>query len=109
VELKCARFQGRINGIDAEEFPPIPTIGVGVVAKISPQALRLAITQVAFAAASDDTRPVLTGVHSEFEDAKLTLLPPTASGLPCIRPSGIIEGAGDVIIPAKAIVAVSPQ
>ncbi|MCK5654109.1 MAG: DNA polymerase III subunit beta, partial [Dehalococcoidia bacterium] len=51
LELKCARFEGRINGVDADEFPPIPSIGEGVMTKIDPEALRLAIAQVVFAAA----------------------------------------------------------
>ena len=105
VELKCARFQGRINGIDAEEFPPIPTIGTGVMAKISPQALRLAITQVAFAAATDEARPVLTGVHSEFEDAKLTLAAADGFRL-AVHQATLASSVAEkvnVIIPAKAL------
>ncbi len=73
LELKCARFEARISGIDAEDFPPIPKISGGTVYQIDPDALRTAINQVVFATASEDTRPVLTGVCAEFEGETLTL------------------------------------
>ncbi len=73
LELKCARFEARISGIDAGDFPPIPTISDGITAQIEPEAFRLAISQVVFATASEDTRPVLTGVCAEFDKDILTL------------------------------------
>ncbi len=73
LELKCARFEARISGIDAEDFPPIPKIGDGTTYQIEPEILRMAINQVVFATASEDTRPVLTGVSAEFEGDSLTL------------------------------------
>jgi DNA polymerase-3 subunit beta len=73
LELKCARFEARISGIDADDFPPIPKISGGMTYQIEPDALRLAINQVVFATASEDTRPVLTGVCAEFEEDTLTL------------------------------------
>lgn len=73
LELKCARFEARISGIDADDFPPIPKISGGVTYQVEPDALRLAINQVVFATASEDTRPVLTGVCAEFEEETLTM------------------------------------
>src|SRR4030043_167132 len=73
LELKCARYEARISGIDAEDFPPIPKPGDGITYQIEPEALRAAINQVVFATASEDTRPVLTGVCVEFEEETLTL------------------------------------
>ncbi len=67
------RFEARISGIDAGDFPPIPTISDGITVQIEPEALRLAISQVVFATASEDTRPVLTGVYAEFDKDILTL------------------------------------
>ena len=73
VHFKCARFEAHINGADAEEFPPIPTVEDGITARIDPQALRTAISRVVFAAATEDTRPVLTGVKLEASEQTLTL------------------------------------
>ncbi|MBI4338351.1 MAG: DNA polymerase III subunit beta [Chloroflexi bacterium] len=67
IQITCGRFEARIHGTDAEEFPPIPSVEVGVGASITQKALRAAIGQVVFAAATEDSRPVLTGVKVEIE------------------------------------------
>jgi DNA polymerase-3 subunit beta len=71
--LKCARFEARISGVDAKDFPPIPSIDDGITTKIEVEALRQGINQVVFAAATEESRPVLTGVDAQFEGDKLTL------------------------------------
>ncbi len=73
LELKCARFEARISGVDAKDFPPIPRVEGGITTKVEVEALRQAIGQVVFAAASDESRPVLTGVNAEFDGDLLTL------------------------------------
>tara|TARA_B100001971_G_C18186008_1_gene535670 strand:- start:181 stop:1314 length:1134 start_codon:yes stop_codon:yes gene_type:complete len=73
LELKCARFEARISGVDAKDFPPIPKIEDGVITKVEAEALRQGIGQVVFAAAADESRPVLTGVSAEFDGDLLTL------------------------------------
>ena len=71
--LKCARFEARISGIDAKEFPPIPSVDEGTTTEVEVEALRQAINQVVFAAATEESRPVLTGVCTQFEGNTLTL------------------------------------
>ncbi len=68
LNLDCGRYEAHIKGIDASEFPVVPTFSnQPVAARIAAEALQSAIAQVAFAAASDDSRPVLTGVLIKFE------------------------------------------
>jgi len=63
VSLSCARNAASIGGMDPDEFPPIPSVeGAGAV-QIEAELLREALEHVVFAAATDDSRPVLTGVH----------------------------------------------
>ena len=66
VGLKCARFEAQINGQDAEDFPPIPTVDEGAVGRIDATTMRHAVDRVAFAAATEDSRPVLTGIKVEM-------------------------------------------
>jgi DNA polymerase-3 subunit beta len=73
LNLKCARFEARISGVDAKDFPPIPKVEDGITAKVEMAAFKQAISQVVFAAASDESRPVLTGVNAEFDGKTLTL------------------------------------
>lgn len=73
MTLTSARYEARIIGTDAGEFPPIPTVEDGVTAKISAAVLKKAINLVVFAAATEESRPVLTGVKLELENDQLTL------------------------------------
>ena len=72
LHLQCARFEASINGTNAEDFPPIPTVESGVAGKFEAQVLREAITRVAFAAATEDSRPVLTGIKVEITGDSFT-------------------------------------
>ncbi len=105
LELQCARFQARINGLDAEDFPPIPEVGDGIATKIEAEALRQGISQVGFAAATEESRPVLTGVQLEFEGDKLTLAAADGFRL-AVHNASLLSPVGDkaaVIVPARAL------
>jgi len=73
MNLKCGRYEANINGIDADDFPAIPTAAEGTSWRVSARVLRLGIAQAAFAAATDETRPVLSGVLLTLEGDQLTL------------------------------------
>lgn len=73
LKLTCARFEAHISGTDADEFPPIPTVDNVITAKVDPNVLRTAISRVVFAAATEETRPVLTGIKLEIAEGKFTL------------------------------------
>jgi len=103
--LKCARFEARISGVDAKDFPPIPKVEDGITTKVEVEALHQGIGQVVFAAATDESRPVLTGVDAKFNGDLLTLA--AADGfrlavykLPLAVP---IEQETTVIIPARTL------
>ena len=105
LQLKCARFEARIAGVDAEEFPPLPDIDNGVTVQIDPEALRRVISRVAFAAATEDSRPVLTGVNAVLEGSTLTLAAADGYRLSVDR-APIMGNVADriaIIIPAKAM------
>ena len=74
LELKSGHFQAHIHGIDATDFPPIPQIADGITTSIEAANLREAIAQVAFAAATEESRPVLTGINTEFDGDQLNLV-----------------------------------
>src|SRR5918992_2351804 len=73
VKIQCGRNQATIGGMDADDFPPIPTVEGDATIRLEPSVLRKALTQVVFAAATDDSRPVLTGVHTKVENDEVTL------------------------------------
>lgn len=104
LELKCGRYEARINGLDAADFPPIPQVGDDFSTKVKSEDLKLAINQVAFAAATEESRPVLTGVQTEFEGSKLTVAAADGFRL-AVHRANLIEPVKEkvaMIIPAKA-------
>jgi DNA polymerase-3 subunit beta len=62
VKMRCLRTDGNIRGVSADEFPSIPTVEGGTVFRQPAHLLKEMINQVAIAAATDDSRPIFTGV-----------------------------------------------
>ncbi len=105
LELKCARFEARISGIDAKDFPPIPAVGEGITTRVEVETLRQGISQVAFAVATEESRPVLTGVHAQFDNDVLTLAAADGFRLAVYKLplSTAVSQKTEVIIPARTL------
>jgi DNA polymerase III subunit beta len=105
MHLKCARNDANIKGIDAQEFPIIPSLGDGKKISLEPDTLREMIEQTTFAAATDESRPVLTGVVAKFEKDKVTFGAADGFRLSVRHAplSAAVEQPISVIIPAKAL------
>ncbi|MBN1887244.1 MAG: DNA polymerase III subunit beta [Thermoflexales bacterium] len=110
LNVKCGRFQNNVRGIDAEQFPAIPAAGEASTIRIAPGAFKQAIDQVVYAAADDESRPILTGVLAQFgsDDAgrgQLTLAAADGFRL-SVRKVGVDEAnvqATSAIVPARAL------
>jgi len=105
LKLKCARNEATIGGMDADDFPPIPAIDDGPTLELDPRTLREAIAQVVFSAATDDSRPVLTGVDLVVEGNVLTLAAADGFRL-AVRTLELKKKSSErqqVIVPAKAL------
>jgi DNA polymerase-3 subunit beta len=106
LNVQCGRDRAGINGIHADDFPVIPRIdGDTLVALVDPQALREMIAQVEFAAAADDSRPVLAGVLARFDENTLTLAAADGFRL-AVRRGELSEPVPerlDIIVPARAL------
>ncbi len=105
IEVTCEKFNAKINGISSEEFPPIPSVDSGASVTIPADIFRGALERVVFAAATDDSRPVLTGVKIELSGESFTLA--AADGFRLAVESGKIGDAVNeevgVIVPAKTL------
>jgi DNA polymerase-3 subunit beta len=105
LHLKCARYNANIKGIDAQEFPIIPTVGDGKRVALEASTLREMIEQTTFAAATDESRPVLTGVLAKFEKDRVTFAAADGYRL-SVRYATLsepLEAPLSVIIPARAL------
>ncbi len=105
LHISCARNEATVAGMDAADFPPIPSVSDGFSLDLDPKALRTAIAQVEFAAAADDTRPVLTGIHTLLEDRELTLAAADGFRLAVYKLAldQDVPERVEVIIPARAL------
>lgn len=103
--LHCSRYEANIKGIDAQEFPLILTLAEDNTINLDVATLRHIIELVAFAAATDESRPVLTGVLANLSDSGLTLA--AADGFRLSVASATLDQGMpqpiSVIIPARAL------
>ena len=104
VHLACGRYEANIAGIDAEDFPPIPAVSGGPSFSIPASILKEAIDEVVFAAAPDDTRPVLAGVLVKMGGTTLTLAAADGFRL-AVRTVELPNGGPELqmIVPAKTL------
>ncbi len=74
LSISSDKYKATILGISASEFPLIPEIKQKPITSIKPGVLSKGISCVVFAAALDESRPVLSGVFLHFKDKKLKLV-----------------------------------
>jgi DNA polymerase-3 subunit beta len=123
LQLRCGPFETHIKGIDADEFPAIQTAGERPTTRINQGILRRALEETVFAAATDEARPILTGVLARFEGDKVTFaaadnyriavktistldpVPETSVVIPARALNEVVRILGDVDDPVEVILA----
>jgi DNA polymerase-3 subunit beta len=105
LHLRCGRFETHVKGIDADEFPAIGAAGERPTTRIAQNALRRALAETVFAAASDEARPILTGVLARFEGDQVTLAAADNYRI-AVKTIPILDPVPEtsVVIPARALV-----
>jgi DNA polymerase-3 subunit beta len=96
TDLKC---------IDSQEFPPMPSPDMQDGIEINVADFKDMIHQVAFAASSDEARPILTGVLLTVQDTHITLAAADGFRL-SVRSDEITKPVGrpvSAVIPARAL------
>jgi DNA polymerase-3 subunit beta len=106
IKVKSQFNSAEIKGMDPSEFPLIPTAEEGEApVLLEASLLKEMIAQVAFAAADDDSRPVLTGVLVQVGNEKISFAAADAFRL-ALRVSplpGDTERHSDILIPARTL------
>jgi DNA polymerase-3 subunit beta len=106
LNVRCGTSETNIKGIDAEEFPPIPEPNLENGVPLNVTNFKEMVQQVAFAASTDEARPVLTGVLLKLEDDGITMAATDGFRI-SIREDAIsnpISKPIEAIIPARALV-----
>lgn len=106
LSVKAARNAANIKGLDATEFPLIPSAEGGEPpVRIEAATLKSMIDEVAFAAAADDARPVFTGVLVQVGEGKLTFAAADSFRL-AVRTTDLASDGhpqGDILVPARTM------
>ena len=116
--LTCAKHSANIKGINAFEFPLIPTYQpeptnseaptvTGDVYTVAPTSLAALIDSVTFAASQDENRPTLTGVETTFEDDRLTMAATDGYRLSMRSTETSTGKKATIIIPGRSLSEVS--
>ena len=104
LHIRSGRFESNIKGISADDFPTVQTAGERPITRIPQRVLRQALEETAFAAASDEARPILTGVLARFEGDQLTLAAADNYRI-AVKTISILDPVEEtsVVIPARAL------
>ena len=109
LRVQAGKTDANIKGIDAQEFPIIPAFNPGGAAFVEPDILKKLIAQVAFAAATDESRPSLVGVQTKLDGDTISMAATDGFRL-SVRSGKLKEPVGEaraIIIPAKALAEVA--
>jgi len=108
VSVEGEKYSAVVKGVSAEDFPTIPDISKEQIFSVSSKVLASAIPQVVFAAATDSTRPVLSGVLFKFEKDSLKIVATDSYRLSekTVKITKKPKQVDNFIVPARTIIEV---
>jgi len=103
LRVTCGRFDASLSTADPDDFPVLPPADQSTALDLDVGQIRRAIERVAFAAARDDSRPILAAVLFELGSPGLTVA--AADGFRLARAiiSDIVGGERHLLVPARAV------
>jgi DNA polymerase-3 subunit beta len=105
LSVHCGSSATEIKGIDAQEFPPMPAADPAEGVSLKVNDLKDMIQQVAFAASSDEARPVLQGVQTRIDGEEMSLAATDGFRI-SVRKTALPQAVAKpitMIIPARAL------
>lgn len=102
LHVNTDQYKSVVNGIIADDFPAMPAISGGKNWSIKGDVFKKSLQQVVFAASSDETRPVLTGVLLQTQEGKLNMAATDSYRL-AEKSLGANKNEIDLLIPASAM------
>lgn len=104
VSLECGRARFKLLGIPRDEFPSFPPVSFDESWTIAAADLQKLISHVAFAASTEESRPILNGVLWELREDKMRMV--ATNGHRLARMDVPVSGgtaSADLIVPPKAL------
>jgi DNA polymerase III subunit beta len=106
VSIECGRSRFRLLGLPREEFPAFPSVKFEGGWRTSSRELQKLIGHVAFAASTEESRPILNGVLWELRPERMRMVATNGHRLARMDvPTSETQGASqaDLIVPPKAL------
>ncbi len=102
ILVKSSNHQVKLKGLSAQEYPTTQQVKADDEIEVDASIVNEAITTCLFAAANDDTRPILTGLLFNFSGEKLEVVGTDGYRL-ALYSNKVKSGPGQYIIPKKTL------
>lgn len=106
LHVACGRFEAEFPTVSASEFPPKPEFLSKEAASVVKEKFSKALSSVLYAAATDEGRPVLTGIKLIDEGDKTLFVATDGYRLSMYKVDLMLNKLSRSIIPAKALLEV---
>ncbi len=106
ITIECGRAKFRLLGMPREDFPAFPAVKFEGGWKCSSADLRKLIEHVAFAASTEESRPILNGVLWELRPERMRMVATNGHRLARMdvpAKAGLGASQADLIVPPKAL------
>jgi DNA polymerase-3 subunit beta len=105
VSIECGRSRFRLLGLPREEFPAFPAVKFEGGWRAPARDLQKLISHVAFAASTEESRPILNGVLWELRPERMRMVATNGHRLARMDVPATAAGGGqaDLIVPPKAL------
>src|SRR5436190_8200957 len=103
--LRCGPSFYKINGLSADEFPPLPQFNEDKKVTLPQETVRSMIRKTSFAISTDEARYVLNGIFFSLKDHKMTMVATDGRRLALVDEEVDVleQSQGEFIIPVKAV------
>ena len=103
--IKSGSSAYRVNGLPAEEFPPIPNFSGQTTIQMPQDTVKTMLRRTSFAVSTDENRYVLNGLYLSFKENKLTMVATDGRRLALAEEDVELKDDNplEVIVPTKAI------
>jgi DNA polymerase-3 subunit beta len=103
--IRCGPSFFKVNGLNAEEFPPAPKFKEDKKVSLKQDSVRGMMRKTSYAISTDEARYVLNGIFFSLRDHKLTMVATDGRRLAMVDEEVDVgdKSEGEFIVPAKAV------
>ena len=103
VSLECGRSKFKLLGLPREEFPSFPQVKFDKAWKAPAELVHKLVAHVAFAASTEESRPILNGVLWELRPDRMRMVATNGHRLAKMDVPASGGSTADLIVPPKAL------